>query len=475
MIDLILSVWQAAPALLGALIIIGIATLPAPSNRPMRWLRGSLAGVAVVCLLASAVLFYSLPIFSLPTPDGPHAIGTRQFELVDASRTGVMEDAPGTPRRILVRAWYPAATVEGFATRPYLTKQEVDDRAIDVFSDFGLPYFVYRHFSRVRTHSHVDAPADVSKSLPVVVFSHGYWCWPGQSTALMEKLASHGYLVFSIGHPYDGGTMTFADGTKIPVSPKKKSAQVPTEGMIKYWTGVDHDARYAALRQYQIDFDHHRVMQSFNAWRDDLRFFVNQLTANRLPDALHELQEIADDQRIGFAGMSFGGTSSASACHHDVRCKAAVNLDGEEFDWSLYNANVRMPLAVLHADWVRYPPFGPNSADPTFNLLCGYAYESWSTAGEHDTVTRARLIGSRHLALTDLPLSARGPLAARLYGHGDGKQLVEATNDFVLGFFDAQLKLVAEPGFPKAVLERHPSSLAPHRNIAVREWWTRRS
>jgi hypothetical protein len=154
-----------------------------------------------------------------------------------------------------------------------------------------------------------------------------------------------------------------------------------------------------------------------------------------------------------------------------------VNLDGEEFDWSLYNANVRMPLAVLNADWVRYPPFGPNSADPTFNLPCGYAYESWSTAGENDTVTRARLIGARHLGLTDLPLSARGPLAARLYGRGDGKQMVEATNDFVLSFFDTRLKKSTQPAaaFPKTVLDRHPTSLAPHRNIAVREWWTQRS
>ncbi|WP_129779885.1 alpha/beta hydrolase family protein [Peristeroidobacter soli] len=474
--SIVCNSWQATPALLAALIGMAVAAMPAHASRwPMRWARRALVGVAIGCLVASAALFYSLPIFSLPTPDGPHVVGTRQFELIDPSRTGVMEDAPGTPRRILVRAWYPASNVEGLSTRPYLTGREVDDHAIDVFSDFGLPQFVYRHFSRVRTHSYTDAPADVSASLPVVVFSHGYWCWPGQNTALMEKLASHGYLVFSVGHPYDGGTMTFADGTKIPVSPGKKSAQVPTAGMIKYWTGANHDARYAALRQYQIDFDHHRVMQSFNAWRDDLRFFVDQLTANRLPAAAHELQEVADDRRLGFAGMSFGGTSSASACHHDARCKAAVNLDGEEFDWNLYNANVRMPLGVLHADWVRYPPFGPNSADPAFNLLCGYAYETWSTAGENNGVTRARLIGARHLGLTDLPLSARGPLAERLYGHGDGQQLVAATNAFVLSFFDAHLKQVTQPAFPQAVFDRHPTRLAPHRNSAVREWWTRRS
>lgn len=469
--------WQAAPGVLGALLIIGIAAMPPrPLRWPLRWLRRSFAALAVLLTAASAVLFYSLPIFSLPTPDGPHAVGTRQFELIDPSRTGVMEDAPGTPRRILVRSWYPAASTEGHQTRPYLTPEEINDHAIDVFSSFGLPHVVYRHFSLVRTHSYVDAPVDNSDPLPVVIFSHGYWCWPGQNTALMEKLASHGYLVFSIGHPYDAGTMTFSDGVKIPVSPKKASAQVPTEGMLKYWQGADHEARYAALRQYQLDFDQHRVMQSFNAWRGDLRFFVDELTAKRLPPAIDKLQQVADEQRIGFAGMSFGGTSSASACHHDERCKAAVNLDGEEFDWSLYNAQVRMPLAVLHADWVRYPPFGPTSADPTFNILCGYAYETWSTAGENADVVRGRLIGARHLGLTDMPLSARGPLAARIYGGGDARGLVDATNEFVVVFFDAQLKqsAPARNTFPSAIFEQRPAELAPHRNIAVREWWTQR-
>lgn len=470
--------WQAAPAIIAALLVAGIAMMPSHSpRRSIRYTRRTIATLAVTFATVSVALFYAFPLFSLPTPDGPHAIGTRQFELIDPSRTGVMEDAADTPRRILVRAWYPASNVEGLSTRPYLTREEVDDHAIDVFSDFRLPHVLYRHFSLISTHSYMDAPTDVSASLPVVVFSHGYWCWPGQNTALMEKLASHGYLVFSVGHPYDAGTMAFSDGVKIPVSPKKKSAQVPTPGMIKYWTGADHDTRYAALRQYQIDFDNHRVMRSFNAWRDDLRFFVDQLTGDRLPDAVRDLQQVADDQRIGFAGMSFGGTSSASACHHDERCKAAVNLDGEEFDWSLYDAQVRMPLAVLHADWVEYPPFGPTSADPTFNILCGYAYESWKTAGETDHVVRARLIGARHLGLTDLPLSGRGTLAARMFGRGDSDQLVEATNAFVLGFFDSRLKQTTQSpsAFPAAVIERYPSALAPHRNVAVREWWSHRS
>src|SRR5690606_17330430 len=47
----------------------------------------------------------------LPVPSGPHAIGVIDFELVDVSRDETF--APGTPRRIPVRAWYPAESVSG--------------------------------------------------------------------------------------------------------------------------------------------------------------------------------------------------------------------------------------------------------------------------------------------------------------------------------------------------------------------------
>src|SRR5262245_41191275 len=207
-----LVTWQTVPAAIALALLTALVAWQGGG----KWLRRIVAGFAVLLIAISSALFYFLPIFELPAPNGPHAIGTRQFELTDTSRTGVLEDSADTPRRILVRAWYPATNTTDLPTRPYLTADEVRDRAIAVFEDFGLPepQLMYRHFQHVRTHSHVDAPLAGANPLPVIVFSHGYWCWLGQNTALMEQLASHGYLVFSIGHPHDAGTMTFADGVK---------------------------------------------------------------------------------------------------------------------------------------------------------------------------------------------------------------------------------------------------------------------
>lgn len=460
--------WQAWPGLLAALLLAAPFLM-----RRTRWMRvtgrmlGALGVLALAVCVVALVLF---PVFSLPTPDGAYAIGTRQFDMTDASRTGVLEDAVGTPRRFQVRAWYPATVAKGAEPRAYFTDQETElERS--VASNWGLPWFLFDHFRRVPTHSYVDAPLrDPAQKRPVVVFNHGYWGWVGQNTALMEKLASHGFIVFSIAHAHDAGTLLFADGTRIPTSPNKAAASVPTEGMFAFWKARTHEAHYAALKQYQQDFDQHRVMRSFAAWRADIRFLVDALQARRLPTA-PELARASDLSRLAYVGMSFGGTSSSSACHHDRRCRAAVNLDGEEFDWSLYDAEVRMPLLVVHADFERYPAFGPGNGTPGSSIN-DYAYERWSEAGLNATVHRARIRDQRHLGLTDLPLSARLQARERFYGSLEGRQAVAATNDFILAFLDRYLS-GKDNGFPERQFETHPAMLR-HDASSVRQWWLNR-
>lgn len=461
--------WQAWPALLAAPLLAA----PFLLRRP-RWQRvlGRVLGAAgVMALLACALALWLCPLFDLPALDGPYAVGTRHFELTDPSRRGVMEDPPDVARRIVVWAWYPAAGGDG-PERTYFSGAE-RELAGSVARNWGMYGFALDHLRQVRTHSHPDAPlSGAQPRWPVVVFNHGYWGWPGQNTALMERLASHGYLVFSIGHPYDAGLFTFADGTRIPTSPAKASASVPTAGMLAFWKARTHEAHYAAMAQYRRDFDRHRVMRSFGAWRADIRFLVDAIQQRHLPASAEVLADAADLSRLAFAGMSFGGTTAASACHHDTRCAAAVNMDGEEFDWSLWDADIRVPLLLIHSDFETHPLFGPGTGVPHATIM-DYAYERWDSAGEHPDVVRVRVTGQRHLGLTDLPLSARMPMRGKIYGEQDGLAAVNATNDLVLAFLDHVLK-GQDNGYPGRVLARQPV-LRPHDASSVRQWWQARA
>ena len=67
---------------------------------------GSACALAAIFSLAAVVVF---PLRDLEPPTGPYAVGTACFVVVDGSRAGVYLDAPGTPRRVMAQAWYPAA------------------------------------------------------------------------------------------------------------------------------------------------------------------------------------------------------------------------------------------------------------------------------------------------------------------------------------------------------------------------------
>ena len=64
----------------------------------------------------------------------------------------------------------------------------------------------------VTTHAVLDAmPAARPARFPVIVFSHGYTGLPSSHTGLFEDLASHGWAVLSVVHPYEAtGSMLAA-------------------------------------------------------------------------------------------------------------------------------------------------------------------------------------------------------------------------------------------------------------------------
>src|SRR5690349_2368632 len=129
---------------------------------------------------------------TLPRPTGSRGVGVTDIELVTPPR------ADGEDR-LLVRAWYPAASGSHRPPRPYATDAE---RAM-------LRSWIERRnptwraatsvdlLAAMSTHSVPEAPV-VGRDHPVIVFSHGADMYPGQSTALMEDLASHGFVVLSL-------------------------------------------------------------------------------------------------------------------------------------------------------------------------------------------------------------------------------------------------------------------------------------
>ncbi|MDO5622815.1 MAG: hypothetical protein Q4G24_15295 [Paracoccus sp. (in: a-proteobacteria)] len=236
--------WQAAFGGIAAAIMLLALLVSLRFTRRRRILR-ALSQAVVLCLAGMGIAaIWLFPIRDLPTPGGDWLIGVRMFELSDLSRPGILGASPREPRRLLVRVWYPATPEKGADPAPYFTEAETATtaRGLGQLVGFG-PFLGY--LKHVRTNSFPDAPlVSDGAPLPTVVFSHGYMSFSGQNTVLMEELASHGYIVYSVQHSRDASDTVMPDGDIIPMDPslaERRSGDARPAGMTAILTGATLD------------------------------------------------------------------------------------------------------------------------------------------------------------------------------------------------------------------------------------------
>lgn len=426
--------WQAAglaaaaPLTLGAGLILG------------RKRRTILGGALLVLTLTALLPYFFFPIFDLPAPDGRYRVGVRSFDLRDDARRGIAYTAPDTPRTLPATVWYPAPADATGPARPYFTRAEAWDEGRSGATLWGFP--VWRFLSLHATGTHGIAAAPVADGrFPVVIFSHGYWSFRAQNTALMERLASHGYIVVSVAHPRDSADVRLADGTLVRNAPHFGPDGVGDPALDKqfetataaFMGGPDHARRIAAIPAYRAAVEPHRLGQSLRIWRDDA-LFAAQTLRTAAPAEAGGVFARADFGRTVYAGMSFGGSTAVSACDADPDCAAAVDLDGENFDGDQFDRAVRAPLLLMLTD----QPFSQTQRagyNPT-----DYAWERWHCVGDRQDIVRVRARGLLHMGMSDLVLSARDPFRREHFASLDGKRAMAMVNDTVLAFLDAHVR-----------------------------------
>lgn len=228
----------------------------------------------------------------LPPPSGPSPVGRTILYWTDAARDEAFSSKPGDRRAMAVWLWYPAAPQADAKTAPYIDQIDKWKGALSR-SDISMA-------GAVQTHAVADAPpAPAPDGLPVILFSSGSSAMPALYTSLCEELASHGYVVAALGHPYDDRAVMFADGRIV------REAKQPSG-----------DAILPFLRE--------RV----SVRAQDLRFALDQLArlqSGEIPSAFRGRLNL---QRVAAFGHSTGGMTAAEFCLRDTRALACANLDG---------------------------------------------------------------------------------------------------------------------------------------------------
>ena len=270
----------------------------------------ALFAVLTVMLQAQA----PAPTFELPAPTGKLPIGTTRWVVTDTSRDEIF--APGKKHEIEIVAWYPAAAPSG-QPAPYMR-----DGMEEVLSFARLAKLgdAFNGLASVKTHATIDAmPASTPARFPVIVFQHGYTGLPSSHTALMEDLASHGWAVLNLIHPYEATGAMLADGTVVTFTDEKNAMRSGIMDVLNEWgpegptmdkivAVTDEVEKEKLLRGYLANLKN--TDDVVKRWALDAKYALDHLPAG---GAAGRISRRLDLTRIGAAGHSMGGVASAQA------------------------------------------------------------------------------------------------------------------------------------------------------------------
>ncbi|KAA8897795.1 hypothetical protein FN846DRAFT_225910 [Sphaerosporella brunnea] len=249
-----------------------------------------------VFLLPSLAFSAPSKVPQLPRPTGPHKyIGTHSDTLIDTSRLETLGGPPNTHRKVVVQGFYPISKPDSKSTpvhyAPPLTLSLLE-------TEYQIPPGT---LSPLLTNSYFQStPKPAGQHLTPLLFSTGMGMPRCLYTTFYEQLASEGYFVVAIDHPYDAAIVEFPGGEFKPVY-----SSIPNTTEANFESVVE---KYLSVRVA------------------DAKFVASQLKL--LPASYLDLS------RLGMFGHSLGGAASAGAMVSPSPIKAGINLDGTIF---LYN------------------------------------------------------------------------------------------------------------------------------------------
>ncbi|GAA3338629.1 hypothetical protein GCM10020358_53800 [Amorphoplanes nipponensis] len=391
--------WHLLPAL-AADVLVGAAWLlrRRRGSRSRRWpaLAGSVTCLGLVA--GTVVAAWALPEPVFPRPSGPAAVGTTVVQWSDPGRAEPATPEPGDRRTVVAQLWYPArAGAAGTRRAQYLgrSRREAGIVAAAAAEYLGAPAFLLSGPTRARTHAAFEA-APAAGRFPVVLFSPGLGGVRTQNTAWAEDLASRGYAVVGVDHPYDSAAVVLADGRTV-------------------------GTRVAATGEKEQD---RRRMAGWTAVRAaDLRFVLTQLGRLDRGEFGGPLAGRLDTTRAAVTGHSIGGAAALRAAEQDRRFSAVIDLDG---GLSPEQGALRQPvLALAH----------PARDRPDADYLAFVARVLQRGAATSYLLTVA---GSAHLTFTDAPLFL--PPVPALVGSLGRVESVRVTTEACAAFLDVTLR-----------------------------------
>jgi predicted dienelactone hydrolase len=397
---------------------------------------------------------------SLPVPTGPYTVGTTDWHITDPARDETF--APGTKRHVHVVAYYPAAG-KSAALAPYLREGAAET---STFAALVRAPGAFDQLAGAPTHAWTDAPVSrTSHPLPLLLFSHGYTAPASAYAVLLEDLASHGYVVLSVVHPFESAATRRPDGTVVTLLDERGQPRQEIRDVFAEWAtedqvsaaitnATDEARQLELLRGYLTGLE--RTTQALERWTADLRLALEDVRRTQGRAAPAWLANRIDRNRAGVFGHSMGGVAAAAFCVHEPACAAAMNLDGSPQYGRLIDERLGRPLMMVYS--------ARQGREKTNDAVYARAASKYY---------KASIAGTKHLEFSDLVLWG-GPLRQRgAFGSIEPARAILLTRMLTRAFFDQELRgrrsrvLEAEKPFPEVIIRRERRDYRSLRPSAV--------
>jgi pimeloyl-ACP methyl ester carboxylesterase len=353
---------------------------------------------------------------TLPTPTGAFAIGTPTRHWVDESRPELFAGRAAGPRELMVQLWYPARSGSGGRLARYVD----DARTLEQLALLmRLPPNAFAAMSSVSTHAVLDAPiAEDGRTYPVLLFSHGRCGVREHNTFQVEELASHGYIVVTIDHPYAASGVRFPDGRLVEFDPR----------LLPPWPRHDPEDPEGPFLDSVIPF-----------LADDVAFVHDRL--HRLNDDPNDvLSGRLDLGRVGIFGVSLGGVVAAAACQRQPALRALLTMDAA-VPWDVVSAGLMQPVMWMTRDAATMRREGWSEADISdLHVSMRTSFERLPGPGYILLVP-----GMYHIDFSDGRLISPLIEACGISGPIDGQRARDIVRRYSLAFFDRHLSELPAP------------------------------
>jgi dienelactone hydrolase len=362
-----------------------------------------------IIFITLVIAFSIYSQLELPAPTGPYAVGRTILRWVDTSRPEVLTGDPKDSREVVAVMWYPAEAGTGRKTVYFPNLSSVSDALmqsgeVEKWQVFGL--------GLIRSVIRLEAnPVKAERPFPVLILSPGNGTNIEFYASLAGEVASQGYIVVGLNHPYDVPAVELSHG--------KVAA-------------YDKD-------QWLLDAKAHQayITERIRVRTEDILFTLEHLDN---VNSTGRFAGMMDLNAVAVGGHSLGGITASEACKADPRFKACLNLDGLQRGGPFSMEETAIPPKQ---------PFLFLTKESELHAKLLERFESMSTS------YWVTVHGASHQSFTDGPLLQ--PTLVLVPNQAD--QLMTLIQKFTLAFLDQTLK-----GRPNGLL----SKTVAKENVSIR-------